>query len=337
MSEPYDMRMIRLTMLLALSLMSLAPAARAETALRKVRVAEVVHMLFYTPLYIAISRGFFRDEGLDVELVPALGSDKSMAALLSGSTEIALAGPETAVYIQSGQSPLKTKIISGLTATDGSFLMGPANAGPFDWASLKGKKVMSWREGSSPALFLEEILRKHGIDPVKDVTLISNISVPARMGAFMSGAAEYGTFFEPDVSRLIAEKRAEPLVNVGSALAMIDYTVLIATDETIAKDPAMIQHFVNALAKAMAWVAAADPKMAAADLAPVFPGIPPEALVSSFVRQRDAHLWKATPLVEPEAIEALQQLLFAGGILKPEQKVSYASVVAPQFAKAAVP
>ena len=55
------------------------------------------------------------------------------------------------------------------------------------------------------------------------------------------------------------------------------------------------------------------------------------------MRQRDAHLWKATPLVEPEAIEALQQLLFAGGILKPEQKVSYASVVAPQFAKAAVP
>jgi len=330
------MRMIRLTLLLLLSLISLAPAARAETPLRKVRVAEVVHMLFYTPLYIAINRGFFRAAGLDVELVPALGSDKSMAALLSGSTEIALAGPETAVYIQSGQSPTKTKIISGLTATDGSFLMGPASEGPFDWASLKGKKIMSWREGSSPALFLEEILRKHGLDPAKDVTLISNIAVPARMGAFMSGAAEYGTFFEPDVSRLVAEKRAEPLVNVGSALGMIDYTVLIATDDTIAKDPVMIQHFVDALAKAMAWVATADPKQAAADLAPSFPGISADALATSFIRQRDAHLWKTTPLVEPAAIEALQGLLFAGGILKPEQKVSYDSVVAPSFARAAV-
>lgn len=326
----------RRTMLQALTLAPLAPAARAaQPTLRKVRLAEVVHLLFYTPLYVAMNKGFFRDHGLDVELVPAIGSDKSMAALLSGSTEIALAGPETTVYIQDGESPMKTKIISGLTATDGSFLMGPAGNKPFDWRQLKGKRVLTWREGSSPALFLEEILRHHGLDPKKDVELISNIAIPARMGAFISGAAEYGTFFEPNVSKLVAMKKAQPLASVGNALGQIDYTVFIATDATIRKDPHMLQDFVDAMAKSLQWVAKADPKQAALALAPSFPGLSMATLETSFVRQRDAHLWKATPLVQPPAIDALQQLLIDGGILKPAQKVSYSSVVDPAFARAA--
>lgn len=326
----------RRTMLQALTLAPFASAAHAaQPALRKVRVAEVVHLLFYAPLYIAINKGFFRDHGLDVELVPAVGSDKAMTALLSGSTEIALAGPETTVYIQDGESPMKTKIISGLTATDGSFLMGPASDKPFDWRQLKGKRVLSWREGSSPALFLEEILRHHGLDPQKDVQLISNIAIPARMGAFISGAAEYGTFFEPNVSKLVVMKKAQPLASVGNSLGMIDYTVLIATDATIRKDPRMLQDFVDAMAKSLHWVAKADPKQAAAALAPSFPGLPMETLETSFERQRKANLWKTSPLVQPQAIDALQQLLIDGGILKPAQKVKYSSVVDPVFARAA--
>lgn len=328
------MRLLRRSLLQTLALAPIAATAQAQPRLRKVRLAEVVHLLFYTPLYVGMSQGFFRERGLEIELIPTLGSDKAMASLLSGSTDVALAGPETTIYIQNGESPTKTKIISGLTATDGSFLMGPPSKTPFDWRQLKGKRVLTWRAGSSPALFLEEILRHHGLDPKKDVELISNIAIPARMGAFVSGAAEYGTFFEPNVSNLVAMNKATPLASVGNALGKIDYTVLIATDTTIAKDPRLLQDFVDAMAKSLAWVHKAGPQQAAAALAPSFPGLSPEMLQASFLRQRDANLWKTTPLVEPQGIDALQNLLIDGGILKPTQKVSYASVVDPAFARA---
>jgi NitT/TauT family transport system substrate-binding protein len=57
--------------------------------------------------------------GLDVTMTTAQGGDKSIAALLGGVADIALIGPETAIYVQNSESPTKVRIFGGLTATDG--------------------------------------------------------------------------------------------------------------------------------------------------------------------------------------------------------------------------
>ena len=51
--------------------------------LEKVSVAEVAHTVFYAPQYVAISQGFFEEEGLNVELMLTPGADKVTAAVLS--------------------------------------------------------------------------------------------------------------------------------------------------------------------------------------------------------------------------------------------------------------
>ena len=63
-----------------------------------IRVNEVTHSVFYAPLYIAINKGFFEEEGLEIELTNGGGADKSMTALTSGSADIGLMGPEAAIY-----------------------------------------------------------------------------------------------------------------------------------------------------------------------------------------------------------------------------------------------
>ena len=50
--------------------------------LKKVTVAEVAHSVFYAPQYVADSLGYFKDEGLDVEIVLTIGADNVMAAVL---------------------------------------------------------------------------------------------------------------------------------------------------------------------------------------------------------------------------------------------------------------
>ena len=69
----------------------------------KVRYSEVVRSMMYAPAYVAITKGFFSEAGLDVTLTTAQGGDKSVAALLTNSADIALIGPETISQNESEQ------------------------------------------------------------------------------------------------------------------------------------------------------------------------------------------------------------------------------------------
>lgn len=312
-----------------------APPAASAEPVQKIKFMEVIHSLFYSPLYVAHGQGYFKQQGIDFDLVAAQGSDKATAALLSGAADVVLTGPETAVYIQNGQSPEKIRIFAGLTATDGSFLVGREAQSGFAWSSLKGKTILGWRKGSSPAIFLDKVLKDNGLDPDKDVTIITNVAIPARLGAFMAGTADYGTFFEPDVTKIEAAGKGRALANVGAAAGKIDYTVFAARESYIKANPKVIQGFTDAIAKAERWLQTADPQEAAKALAPYFPGVSADEVAASVVRHRDAGVWKATPLVAPEAIAAMQDLLIASGVLGAGEKVAYEKIVDPAFATAA--
>ena len=89
-----------------------------------VRLNEVTHSVFYAPQYVAMSQGFFADEGLDVELTNGGGADKVMTAVVSGSADIGLAGPESCIYIYNQGQDDHPMIFAQLTKRDGSFLVG---------------------------------------------------------------------------------------------------------------------------------------------------------------------------------------------------------------------
>lgn len=72
---------------------------KKEETLTKVRLNEVVHSVFYAPQYVALEKGFFKEEGLDIEVSVGQGADKSMTALISNSADIALLGTEAGIYV----------------------------------------------------------------------------------------------------------------------------------------------------------------------------------------------------------------------------------------------
>ena len=63
----------------------------------KISVAEVTHSVFYAPQYVAIEKGFFKDEGLDINLVLTPGADNVMSSVLSGDVQIGLSGSEATI------------------------------------------------------------------------------------------------------------------------------------------------------------------------------------------------------------------------------------------------
>ena len=90
-------KIIAITSALSLGILGLTGCssnnqAAKEKELDKVTIAEVTHSVFYAPQYAAITQGFFKEEGIDIDLIDAQGADKTMAALISGEADIGLWG-----------------------------------------------------------------------------------------------------------------------------------------------------------------------------------------------------------------------------------------------------
>ena len=301
----------------------------------KVRYNEVVRSILYTPAYVAMTKGYFAEAGIDLTMSTANGGDKSMAALISDAADIALIGPETTIYVQTSDSPTKVRIFCGLTATDGFMLVGRDKVDRFDWQMLKGKEILGFRPGSTPLLFLEAALRKNGLDPQTDVKLNNNVGIPARVGAWLAGQNQYAIFIEPDASQLELDGKAHFLASVGETVGFADYTAFMATEKYIRDNPATVQAWTDAVAKGMKWTAAASAADIAKSLEPFFPGVNPQALLGAAQRYQRLKIWKSTPAIEPAALEKFQDILVQGHVLDPGKRVKYQDLVVTTFADTA--
>jgi len=309
-------------------------AAQSPT---KVRYEEVVRSILYTPMYVALNQGFFKEAGLDVTMKTSQGTDKGMAALLSGSADVVLIGPEASIYVATSESPVKPRIFAGLTATDGFLVMARSKpaAASFDWKLLKGKTVMAFRPGSNPDVFLETALRKNGLDPKADLKLVNNIGPAARAGAWMAGQTDYAIFLEPEATAIEKNGKGFVVAAVGPEVGLVDYTVFTATDAFLKKNPAVADAWVKAIVKAQKYVAATPADKLADHIAEFFPGLGKPELTAAIERYRPIGLWKAHPTVEREAIDRLQDMLVASGVLEAAKRVPYEAVVTTEFSSKA--
>jgi len=314
------------------SLALAAPFPGLAQGKRKVRYNEVVRSVLYVPAYVAIAKGYFADAGIEVSMATGNGGDKSMAALLGDSADIALIGPETTIYVLTSDSPTKVRIFCGLTSTDGFHLLGREKVDKFDWKMLKGKDILGFRPGSTPLLFFEAAMRQNGIDPQKDVKLVNNVAIPARVGSWLAGQNQYGIFTEPDAAQLELDGKGYFLASIGETVGPADYTAFMATDKYIRENPDIIQGWTNAIYKGQKWTEAAPITEIVKTIEPFFPGVDARALAAASERYRRLKIWKSTPVIEAKPIEKFQDILVEGHVLDPARRGKYQDLILPEFA-----
>jgi NitT/TauT family transport system substrate-binding protein len=310
---------------------------RAQTKpLTKVRYNEVVRSLLYAPFYVAMTNGYFKDAGIDIDIATGNGGDKTMAALLSGGADIALIGPETTIYVANSDSSTKAHIFCGLTSTDGFMLVARTKPEKFEWSMLKGQDVLGFRPGSTPILFFEEAMRLNGINPDTDVKLANNIAPLARVGAWLAGQGQYGIFVEPDAAQLELNGKGFVVASVGATVGFADYTAFMATDKYLAENAPIVQSWTDAIYRAQKWTAAASPADIVQAVAPFFPAVNPQALTIAAARYQKLKMWKSTPVIEPAAIEKFEDILVHGHVLDADKRVKFADLVRTEFAAKAI-
>ena len=279
-----------------------------------VRLSEVTHSVFYAPQYVAISQGFFADEGLTVELSNGGGADKVMTAVVSGQADIGLAGPEASIYVAQQGKEDPPVIFAQLTRRDGSFLVGRSD-GPFRWEDLRGSTIIGGRAGGVPEMTLEYVLRQHGLTPGEDVTVDTSVQFNMMAGAFTGGNGDFVTLFEPTATEVAQAGKGYILASIGQESGEIPYTAYFASQAYIHDHADIVQRFTNAIARAQKWVAEHDAAQTAEIIAPQFPDTSVPVLTQGVQRYKDIDAWNATPVMTRSSLERLETVMETAGVL----------------------
>lgn len=305
-----------------------------KNKLTTVRLVEVTHSIFYAPQYVAMSKGFFEEEGIKIELTNGQGADKSMTALLSGQADIGFMGPEASIYVYNQGKTDYAVNFAQLTQKDGSFLVGREQDPDFTFEKLRGKTVLGGRKGGVPEMTLEYVLKKHGLEPGKDVNVRTDVQFAMMAGAFTGGEGDYTTLFEPTASLLEREGKGYIVASIGKEGGYIPYTCYCATKSYIEKNPEIIQGFTNAIYKGMLWVQNHSTEEVAEAIKEHFPDADKEILITVINRYKEQDTWKPDPVLTEEGLNHLMEIMEMAGEL--EQRAPYDKIVTTEFAKKAM-
>ena len=305
-----------------------------DNDLKKISVNEVARSVFYAPQYVAINKGFFKEEGLEIELTTGQGADKVMTAVLAGQSDIGFAGPEASIYVYNEGKEDYAEVFAQMTKRDGSFLVSKTDTDNFSWNDLKGKTVIPGRKGGVPYMTFEYVLKQNGIDPETDVNLDDSIKFDLMAGAFAGGDAEYVTLFEPTASMTEEVGKGYVVASVGEASGEIPYTAYFAKKSYIEENKDVIQGFTNAIYKGQQWVKQHSAKEIAEVIQGFFPDTDLDMLTKSIQSYMDIDAWNDTPVLKEEAFNRLQTVMKEAGEL--DKEAPYNKVINNEFAENAI-
>ncbi len=307
---------------------------KSETATEEaklIKVNEVTRSVFYAPQYVAINQGFFKENGIDIELSTGQGADAVMTAVLSNQCDIGFAGPEASIYVYNEGKEDYCQVFAQMTKKDGSFLVARNDTDNFSWQDLKGKTVIPGRKGGVPYMTFEYVLRKNGIDPSSDLVLDDSIKFDLMAGAFSSGNADYVTLFEPTASETEKQGKGYVVASVGEASGEIPYTAYFAKKSYIANNEDTIQKFTDAIYKGQKWVKEHSSKEIAEAIQSFFPSTDVEQLARAVQSYMDIDAWNETPVLKKEAFDRLQEVMTQAGEL--QQSAPYDKIVNNKYAE----
>lgn len=261
-------RSILWSMLMALFVVGgplVTPEAAAQ-GLTRVKVAEPVRLLSFAPVYVAIEKGYFKAEGIEIDLISGGGGPQANAALIAGEVDFEqTATSEVLKMVKAGQ---RLMVISGINgsltlqmivsrAFAKSRDVSPRDPLEKRVAALKGATLGAVALGGAQELYLRYHLTLGGLDP-KDVTVIRVGGGPAMMAAMENGQI-HGFNVSPPTGRIVEER--------GTGWIWIDpdtvpeykatlWQVLLAKRETVEKNPKLAEAMARAVARGINYIRA---------------------------------------------------------------------------------
>ncbi len=222
--------------------------------------------LYYLPLALAERLGYFRDEGLDVQILDFPGGAKALQAMMGGSADVVAGGFDHVIILRAKGQALQSFVLQVATpslALGVGAKLAPRYRSPAD---LKGKKVGVTAPGSSTHIFLNHLLAGAGLAS-DDVAAIGVGTGPTAVAAMRAGHIDAIVNVEPAITLLERSgtiKVVQETMSVEGSRAVFGDSLpagsLYTKQVFIRKNPGTVQALASAMVRALAWLAMATPE-----------------------------------------------------------------------------
>lgn len=303
---------------------------KKDNNLKKIKVAEVTHSIFYAPQYLADALGYFEDEGIDVEFILTSGANNVTAAVLSGDVEIGFCGSEATIYVYNQGEEDYLINFAGLTKKDGSFLVAREKNDNFKVEDLKGKHIIAGRKGGMPAMTLEWALNQNGLK-TEDVNFDTSIDFASTTGAFIGGIGDYVSVFEPTALQLEKQKVGYVVASVGELGGNVPYTTYNARKSYIEENEDVIEGYTKAINKALEYTRTHEASDIAEKILTFFPDNTLNDVTKVVERYKTIDAWFDNTYISEEDFNHVQEIVKNAGEL--DKNAPYEKLVNNKFSK----
>lgn len=243
------------------------PAAAQGPETRKVSLAVGgKSLLYYLPLTIAERKGYFKDEGLDVEMVEFEGGAKSLQALIGGSTDVVSGSYEHTISMQAKGQKVVAFVVQGNAPGIALAVRKDKAAGVKSGKDLAGFKIGVTAPGSSTNMYVNTLLAKDGLKP-DAVSIVGVGPGPGAVAAMQKGELEAISNLDPTISQLEAVAHAVILFDTRTEKGNQEVyggpypaATLYTTEAYLKKNPNTVQALANAMVRGLRWLAKATPE-----------------------------------------------------------------------------
>ena len=296
-------RATRRAVLVAAAATVVFPALVSAQALEKKKVTIAVggkNLLYYLPLTVAEQKGFFKDEGLDVEIVDFAGGARALQAVVGGSADVVSGAFEHNINMQAKGQPMRAFVLQGRAPQIVLAVSTKTMPNYKTVADLKGKKIGVTAPGSSTNIMANFVLAKNGLKPA-DVSFVGVGASQGAVAALRSGQIDAISNLDP-VMTILARSNDITIVSDTRDVAEADKVfggpmpaaTLYAPVAFIDKNPNTVQALTNAIVRANKWIQQAGPS-------DIVKAVPESYLLGDRAVYIDAFL-KAKPALSPDGM-----------------------------------
>jgi ABC-type nitrate/sulfonate/bicarbonate transport system substrate-binding protein len=244
-----------------------------------------------------IEKGFFKDEGLDVELI---STQNPIEALTSNAVDIADSATTNVIVAAGKGAPLK--IVSSMFRTKGPFYL-VAKPGIESIEDLKGKKVGAAALGSGLDVYTQTILKNHGLSKT-DVTYLANGVNDAAYASLTSGQVDATIIHEPFASLAESEGKGKILAKGWDYLPTFHTGVLVSSDNFIKEHPDLVEKLLSGYFKSQEYA-----KSHLDEYKKYFlENVKVDEAVADKAFEREDVLWENNPDVDLQALQDTQEI-----------------------------
>jgi NitT/TauT family transport system substrate-binding protein len=278
-----------------------------------IRLMENFRALFYAPYYATIALGFYKREGLEVELLTSDAPGEAVAKLIDGAIDLTWGGPMRVMKAHDHDSPSPLVNFCEVVSRDPFFVIGPRTHLPFRLADLQHLRFASLSEVPTPWMCLQQDLRDQGIDPGR-LSRLSGRAMTRNYHALQAGDLDVIQTFEPFVSMAERDGVGEVLYP-ASTRGPTAYTAFISTRAACTTYREEFAAMTRATGRMLAWLYDNSPEELARVVTGFFPELTTEVLVASLRRYRNGGVWSRETRMNPQGFARLGQSLQSGGFI----------------------